>query len=204
MARVAPDADVIHLDIMDGIFVPASTFTISQASEIIRNSPLPVDVHLMVVDVTAWAQAMARAGANSITFHYEAVSDPEIILQELTELGVAIGIGIKPGTKVDLLIPLLANLELALIMTVEPGAGGQAFMPEMMEKVVTLVDRRSKDGLNFKIQVDGGINDQTINVAARAGAENFVIGSAVYRAQIPAEYLQNIRRIWQTGITSPN
>lgn len=200
MAKVSNSANFIHLDIMDGEFVPATTFTFEQAAQIISQSPLPVDVHLMVKDVQSWVEVVSRAGAYSATFHYEALTDSAEVTSQLAKIratGLKAGLGIKPATSVPAIAEHLSAIDLALVMTVEPGAGGQAFMPAQLEKVAALRKLALENHYEYTIQVDGGINLETLASAASAGASNFVIGSAVYKAPNPDEFLQQIRQIWE-------
>lgn len=207
MGKVSNSANFIHLDIMDGEFVPATTFTFDQAAQIISQSPLPVDVHLMVKDVQSWVEVVSQAGAHSATFHFEALANAAEVTRQLARIsatGLKAGLGIKPATSVLAITGHLAAIDLALVMTVEPGAGGQSFMPEQLQKVSLLRDLALENRYSYVIQVDGGINLETFASAAGVGATNFVIGSAVYRAPNPDEFLQQIRQIWEMLNSSAN
>jgi ribulose-phosphate 3-epimerase len=191
IARIAEDSDLIHLDIMDNLFVPNLTWDFAAAEEIIRNCPIPIDAHLMVNDVDRIALDYARVGAGSVTIHVEASDAPIQTLKEIRELGARAGLALKPGTDIENYADLLSNIDMLLIMTVEPGFGGQKFMVEMMQKV-----RRSKELIGDRpiwIQVDGGVSMETIAIAREAGADTFVAGSAVFNAPDPAEMVRMLR-----------
>jgi ribulose-phosphate 3-epimerase len=191
IARIAEDSDLIHLDIMDNLFVPNLTWDFAAAEEIIRNCPIPIDAHLMVNDVDRIALDYARVGAGSVTIHVEASDAPIQTLKEIRKLGARAGLALKPGTDIENYADLLSNIDMLLIMTVEPGFGGQKFMVEMMQKV-----RRSKELIGDRpiwIQVDGGVSMETIAIAREAGADTFVAGSAVFNAPDPAEMVRMLR-----------
>jgi ribulose-phosphate 3-epimerase len=191
IARIAEDSDLIHLDIMDNLFVPNLTWDFAAAEEIIRNCPIPIDAHLMVNDVDRIALDYARVGAGSVTIHVEASDAPIQTLKEIRKLGARAGLALKPGTDIENYADLLSNIDMLLIMTVEPGFGGQKFMVEMMQKV-----RRSKELIGDRpiwIQVDGGVSMETIAIAREAGADTFVAGSAVFNASDPAEMVRMLR-----------
>jgi ribulose-phosphate 3-epimerase len=191
IARIAEDSDLIHLDIMDNLFVPNLTWDFAAAEEIIRNCPIPIDAHLMVNDVDRIALDYARVGAGSVTIHVEASDAPIQTLKEIRKLGARAGLALKPGTDIENYADLLSNIDMLLIMTVEPGFGGQKFMVEMMQKV-----RRSKALIGDRpiwIQVDGGVSMETIAIAREAGADTFVAGSAVFNAPDPAEMVRMLR-----------
>lgn len=191
IARIAEDSDLIHLDIMDNLFVPNLTWDFAAAEEIIRNCPIPIDAHLMVNDVDRISLDYARVGAGSVTIHVEASDAPIQTLKEIRKLGARAGLALKPGTDIENYADLLSNIDMLLIMTVEPGFGGQKFMVEMMQKV-----RRSKELIGDRpiwIQVDGGVSMETIAIAREAGADTFVAGSAVFNAPDPAEMVRMLR-----------
>ena len=193
--RVAPESDLLHLDVMDNIFVPNLTFSFNESRSIIESSPIPVDVHLMIINPDDDAHQYAKAGARSVTFHLEASKDPLRTIAVIKENGARASIAVKPGTPFEHLEPYLEHLDMVLVMTVEPGFGGQSFMSEMMPKVSearTHIDAMGKD---IWLQVDGGISVETIMVAAKAGADAFVAGSAVYKAQSPADMLRELRKL---------
>lgn len=192
MAKIADVSDLIHLDIMDNIFVPNFTFDFDTAREIIATSPIPVDSHLMVADVDEIAIAYAQAGSASVTFHVEAVKDVASTARGIRRAGARAAIALKPTTKLDSYIDYLDQVDMVLIMTVEPGFGGQAFIEEMLSKISAT---RSHIGdRSIWLQVDGGISLETIERAAEAGADTFVAGSAVFRADDPAKMVQSLRQ----------
>jgi len=169
----------VQLDVMDGHFVPNITVGPVVVESLRKASKIFLDVHLMITDPLTYAPEFAKAGADLLTLHYEACPDPVAAIQTIKKLGVKVGMAIRPKTSDEVLYPLLSQLDLALVMTVEPGFGGQAFMPEMLDKVRRL---RQKLGENStcQLQVDGGINRKTAPLAAQAGANSLVAGSAVY------------------------
>ena len=191
--RVAT-ADLLHLDVMDNIFVPNKTFSLDECREIIAHSPIPVDSHLMISNPDADAVSYAEAGSASVTFHFEASLDPLQTINSIRSNGARVGLAIKPKTRFEAVVDLLPELDMLLIMTVEPGFGGQSFMSEQMDKV--LEARKAIATLSGSLpwlQVDGGISLETIAIAARAGADTFVAGSAIYKAQNPAEMIAQLR-----------
>ena len=191
IAKIAKDSDLIHLDIMDNDFVPNLTWDFAAAEKIIADCPIPVDAHLMINDVDRLALDYARAGAGSVTIHIEAAENPAQTLKSLRKLGSRAGMALKPGTEIELYSDLLDEIDMLLIMTVEPGFGGQKFMANMMDKV-----RRSKALIGDRpiwIQVDGGVSMETIAIAREAGADTFVAGSAVFNSPDPAEMVKMLR-----------
>ena len=192
IAKIAKDSDLIHLDIMDNLFVPNSTWDFAAAEKIIADCPIPVDAHLMINDVDRIALDYARAGAGSVTIHIEAAQNPLQTLKSLRKLGSRAGMALKPGTEIEPYADLLDEIDMLLIMTVEPGFGGQKFMANMMDKV-----RRSKALIGDRpvwIQVDGGVSLDTIAIAREAGADTFVAGSAVFNSPEPAEMVKMLRQ----------
>jgi len=192
--KVARDSDLLHLDVMDNVFVPNFTFDLNRSLEIIGQSVLPVDVHLMVSEVDAKAIDYATENTASITVHYEACSDPLSTLQSIRSVGKRAGLAIKPQTPISVVEELLNEIDMILVMTVEPGFGGQSFMESMMPKVEQarkwLRDKKLPDTW---IQVDGGISLSTIKRAFEAGADTFVAGSAVYKSEDPAAMIRSLR-----------
>lgn len=191
IAKIAEDSDLVHLDIMDNLFVPNLTWDFAAAEKIISECPIPVDAHLMINDVDRIALDYARAGAGSVTIHIEAAQTPTQTFKALRKLGARAGMALKPGTEIDIFSDLLNEIDMLLIMTVEPGFGGQKFMADMMEKV-----RRSKALIGDRpiwIQVDGGVSMETIAIAREAGADTFVAGSAVFNSPDPAEMVKMLR-----------
>ena len=191
--RIEPEADWLHLDIMDGHFVPTTTFIFEESIKIIAETSLPVDTHLMIANPDEVAKEYAIAGSKSVTFHVEASKTPIQTLQSIRAHGSRSAVAIKPTTVVDVLFDLLDYADMFLIMTVEPGAGGQKYMLDMAPKIRTLRDLISHKKLPTWIQVDGGISLETIAHAASAGADSFVAGSAVYNAADPAAMIAELR-----------
>lgn len=186
-------ADLVHVDVMDNHFVPNLTFGPQMVGRIQDVARIPLDVHLMIDDPDRWAPGYAELGAYSVTFHAEAAHDPVALARRLRELGARAGIALKPGTPVEACLELLPEFDQVLVMTVEPGFGGQSFMTETMPKLRTLRGAVDAAGLDVWLQVDGGITEQTIVTAAEAGADTFVAGSSVFRAADPAAQIALLR-----------
>jgi ribulose-phosphate 3-epimerase len=191
--KIAQCADLLHLDIMDNKFVPNKTWNFEAAKKIIQNSPIPVDAHLMIADPDVQAVSYAKAGCASVTIHYEATTNVKQTLAGIRRAGARAAVAIKPKTDFSVLLDLKTQLDMILIMTVEPGFGGQKFMADMMSKVKTA--RNFIGDADIWLQVDGGISEETILVAKEAGADTFVAGSAVFKAADPAEMVQRLRNI---------
>jgi len=181
LARIAT-ADFAHVDVMDNHFVPNLTFGTQMVERIQATSPIPLDVHLMITDPERWAPDYAELGAASVTFHLEAAADPVSLARRLRDMGSRAGVAVKPATPVEGLYQVLDEFDQILVMTVEPGFGGQGFMPETMPKLRALAEEAKRRGSQVWLQVDGGISDRTIGMAAEAGADTFVAGSAIYGA----------------------
>lgn len=196
--RVNGAADFIHLDIMDNVFVPNFTYDFSLTEQIVTESVLPIDLHLMVMDADYWGPRYAElrdSGVFSVTIHYEATSDLDRTLHEIGARGVRRGLALKPSTPAEVLLPHLAEIDMVLVMTVEPGFGGQSFMREMMPKVQKIRRHMREMGRESTwLQVDGGISLNTIGEAAQAGADTFVAGSAVYRETDPSAMVNELRQ----------
>ena len=186
-------ADLVHVDVMDNHFVPNLTFGPQMVGRIQDVSAIPLDVHLMITDPERWAPGYAELGAYSVTFHAEAATDPIGLARRLRSMGARAGIALKPGTPADDYLDLLEEFDQVLVMTVEPGFGGQSFMPETMPKLQQLRSVATARGLDLWLQVDGGITEDTIVTAARAGADTFVAGSSVFRADDPARQISILR-----------
>jgi ribulose-phosphate 3-epimerase len=190
--RIA-NSDLIHVDVMDNHFVPNLTFGPRMVESLQAISPKPLDVHLMIDDADRWAPGYAELGAYSVTFHAEATKDAVALARRIREIGSRAGIALKPGTPVEPYLDLLAEFDQVLVMTVEPGFGGQTFMESTMPKLRALKSASHAAGLDIWLQVDGGINEQTIATAAEAGANTFVAGSSVFNAADPAAQIELLR-----------
>ncbi len=189
--KIAKVSDLLHLDIMDDIFVPNTTWNFAEAAGIIEAAPLPVDSHLMVANVDKIAIEYAVAGSSSVTIHVEACADIRTTLSEIRRHGARAAIALKPGTSIVQYEEYFDLVDMVLVMTVEPGFGGQKFMVEMMDKVRGV---RAKIGSRpIWLQVDGGISLDTIQIAHDAGADTFVAGSAVFSADDPAAMINMLR-----------
>ncbi|MBQ3242836.1 MAG: ribulose-phosphate 3-epimerase [Oscillospiraceae bacterium] len=185
-------AHMLHIDVMDGHFVPNISFGACVMQSLRPRTDLFFDVHLMISDPLTYAKDFAKAGADMITFHYEADSDPQETINEIRDLGLKVGMAIKPGTDVKVLDPFLPQLDMALVMTVEPGFGGQKFMTDMMPKVEYLRNWANENHKALWIQVDGGIAASSAKTVADAGADVLVAGSAVFGAPDRQEAIENI------------
>jgi ribulose-phosphate 3-epimerase len=192
-AAAVAGADWLHVDVMDNHFVPNLTLGLPVVKSLLKATDIPIDCHLMITDPDRWAIGYAEAGAYNVTVHAEAVADAVGTAANIKKAGARAGLSVKPGTDLEDWVEVLRHYDTLLIMTVEPGFGGQSFMPEMMTKVRrarTLVDTGH---LTVVVQVDGGISADTIEQAAEAGADCFVAGSAVYSAQNPAAAIVALR-----------
>lgn len=199
VARVASAADLIHLDVMDNHFVPNLTFGLPVVESLLRSCALPADCHLMIADPDRWAPGYAEAGASSVTFHIEAAADPRALCRNLRAAGARAGVAVKPGTEVSVLADLMPELDMILVMTVEPGFGGQSFMVDMLPKVQQARRMAEAVGTDVWVQVDGGVDENTIALCAEAGADVFVAGSAVYRADDPADMVRRLRGLAESA-----
>ncbi|HWS57365.1 MAG TPA: ribulose-phosphate 3-epimerase [Actinotalea sp.] len=194
LGRIAT-ADYAHVDVMDNHFVPNLTLGLPVVERLVRVSPVPVDVHLMIEDPDRWAPGFAEAGAASVTFHAEAARAPVRLARELRRLGARAGVALRPATPFEPYEDLLAEVDMVLVMTVEPGFGGQSFIEGTLAKIRRVRRAVSATGLDVWIQVDGGISAETIERAAQAGADVFVAGSAVYGAQDAAGRIAELRSL---------
>ncbi len=195
VAKVEESADLLHLDVMDGIFVPNISFGPGVISSIRRKSALIFDVQLMITNPGRYIDDFAKAGADIITIHYESCADQIEVLKKIRQAGCRPSISIKPATPAFVLEPLLEYVDMVLVMTVEPGFGGQSFIPETMESVRVLDAMIKSKGYNIEIEVDGGISSKTIREAYDAGARVFVAGSSVFKSDSPAAAIADLRRV---------
>ena len=188
-------ADAAHVDVMDNHFVPNLTFGLGLVQALKRVSDLPLDIHLMIENPERWAPEYASAGAESVTFHLEASSDPIWLARELKKLGAKSAIAIKPNTAVEDLIELLPEIDMLLIMTVEPGFGGQPLIQSTLSKISQARDEISNSGLEIALQVDGGVTEDNIGELAKLGADVFVAGSAVFKNPDRNEQISELRAL---------
>ena len=193
IGKIAAVSDLLHLDVMDNVFVPNFTFDFESASKIIKESSLEVDAHLMVADVDHIAPDYAQAGCASVTIHAEATKDIVGTLREIRKVGSRSGLALKPASQIEDYVDVIDEVDMFLIMTVEPGFGGQKFMTDMLSKISRT--RAIIGSRPIWLQVDGGISLQTIEIAADAGADTFVAGSAVFSAQDPAAMVASLREL---------
>jgi len=191
--KAIANASWAHIDVMDAHFVPNLTLGLPVVEALARVSPIPLDAHLMIDDPDRWAPMYAEAGAASVTFHIEAVRDPRSLARNLRALGVRAGMALKPGTPFAPYADLLPELDMVLVMTVEPGFGGQSFMADQMPKVREVREAVTRCGGEIWVQVDGGVTAETIEACAEAGADVFVAGSAVYGAEDAAAAVDHLR-----------
>jgi ribulose-phosphate 3-epimerase len=194
--KITSVSDALHLDVMDNQFVPNFTFDIARAFEIINFSKLPVDAHLMICDPDSIAPKYAEQGTNSVTFHFEAANHVASTISNIRSNGAKVGLAIKPATSFQEIEEFMADIDMLLIMTVEPGFGGQSFMHDQMVKVRTArahIQNMKKE--KPLLQIDGGVSLNTIAEAALAGANCFVAGSAVYKSADPAKMVDQLRQM---------
>jgi len=175
-------ADMVHVDVMDGHFVPNLTIGPPVIKALKKNSSIPFDVHLMISPVHKYIEAFADAGADIITIHPEATEDLQSSINKIKELKKKVGISLNPETKIDVVKKFLNQIDLILIMSVNPGFGGQKFMPEVLNKIKDLVDIQKKEGINFDIEIDGGINFENSKLAIEAGANILVSGTTIFKS----------------------
>lgn len=186
-------ADLVHIDVMDGKFVPNITLGAPVIKCLKGKTTLPFDVHLMIEDPIRYIDDFVKAGADIITFHIEAAKDIKATIDKIKEAGCKPAISIKPDTPAEVVFPYLNELYMVLVMTVEPGFGGQSFMPETMPKVKAIREEANKRNIDLRIQVDGGIDDKTVTEATRNGADVLVAGSYVFKAQDRSDPIKTLR-----------
>ncbi len=186
-------ADVFHLDIMDGVFVPNLSYGFPVVEAIAKKSTKPLDVHLMIVEPEKYVERFAKVGADMISFHLNATEDPSAVLAQIRACGVQAGLAINPDFSVESLYPYLKECDFILLMSVFAGFGGQKFIEETYERVRTLKTEIQRQGLNIPIEVDGGVSSANATALAEAGAEILVAGSAVFKAEDPAAVIQQMK-----------
>jgi ribulose-phosphate 3-epimerase len=198
LARIA-DADWAHVDVMDNHFVPNLTLGLPVVESLVKASPVPIDTHLMIEQPDRWAPAYAEAGARNVTFHLEAAQAPVRLAREIRRLGARAGVALRPATPFEPVADLLGEFDMILVMTVEPGFGGQKFLETCLPKVRRAREAVSRTGLDVWVQVDGGVSAETIARCAEAGADVFVAGSAVYGADDAAAEIARLRELASKG-----
>lgn len=197
-----PNADLLHVDIMDGHFVPNLSFGPDVTKAVDRATDQFLDMHLMIEEPERWFETYAQAGGDRLVFHVEATDDHVAAARMCHDLGIEAGFAVKPGTMIEPYLDDLEHFEQVMIMSVEPGFGGQKFMPEVLSKVFTLRDTIRNAGLDTIIGIDGGIAASTIAQAAQAGVDAFVAGSAVFGADNPSEAVETLRALAQEAVAA--
>lgn len=194
------NCDLIHVDVMDNNFVPNLTFGLPMVARMQQVTPKPLDVHLMIANVDKWAPGYAETGAYSVTFHAEASENPVALARAIRDIGARAGVAIKPGTDVEPFLELLHEFDQLLVMTVEPGFGGQSLIEDTLTKVSKARRKIDAEKLDVWLQVDGGIDESNIERVAELGADTFVAGSAVFKAADRAKQIENLRQLADSGI----
>lgn len=192
-AEVAEVADWLHVDVMDGHFVPNLTIGLPVVTALLKHTGVPLDCHLMISDPDRWAPEYAEAGAQNVTIHVEAASAPVRTLRMIRSAGARAGLAVNPGTAIEPYADLIGEIDMLLVMTVEPGFGGQHFLDLVLPKVARARQLISRHGGEIWLQVDGGVSDETIERCAEAGADVFVAGTAVFGSEDPVAAIRHLR-----------
>lgn len=192
-------AQYLHIDVMDGVFVPSISFGMPLIESIRPVSSQFFDVHLMIVHPERYIEEFVRCGADGITFHLEAAQDPQSIIDKIHQCGAKVGISVKPGTALEEVFPYLEQIEMVLIMSVEPGFGGQAFIPGSYERIRQMREYIDNHGLNVKIEVDGGVGKKNVREVMEAGADVFVAGSGVFRKNSISDNISKFQEAFEEG-----
>ncbi len=190
-------AQYLHIDVMDGIFVPSISFGMPLIQSIRPTSRQFFDVHLMIVEPERYIKEFAACGADGITFHLEATKEPQRVIEQIHSYGIQAGISIKPGTPLEEVFPYVSQVEMMLIMSVEPGFGGQAYIPESTERIARMKQYITENRLETKLEVDGGIDAGNVSEVIQAGADIFVAGSAVFRNAAITENIDKFMKIFK-------
>lgn len=196
---VEGEADWLHVDVMDNHFVPNLTIGLPVVESLLKATNLPCDCHLMIEEPQRWALGYAQAGAYSVSFHVEATGDPVALARDLRAAGTRVGLAIDRDTPVEPYLEILPHFDLLLIMTIKAGFGGQKFLPPLLEKVRAARASARSGHLELRIEVDGGIDEESIEQAVAAGADAFVAGTAVYGTDDPAEAVRRLRRVAESA-----